>query len=125
MDVIDRIIKEENIMDTTLIAQKLRELAALFEEVPTSKAEVAHEPKAEVAHEPKAEVAPEPKAEVAPEPKVQKPTLVDIRTAIAQLIGSGKRDKAVEIIKNHGAAKVSDIQPSHFASVMEAINGAR
>jgi SWI/SNF-related matrix-associated actin-dependent regulator 1 of chromatin subfamily A len=109
MDVIDRIIKEENIMDTTLIAQKLRELAALFEEVPTSKAEVAHEPK----------------AEVAPEPKVQEPTLDDIRTAIAQLIGSGKRDKAVEIIKNHGAAKVSDIQPSHFASVMEAINGAR
>jgi hypothetical protein len=113
MDVIDRIIKE-SIMDQSLIAQKLRELADLFDQ----QTEAA--PKA-VKQKP---VKIEPEAapiDVAAAPY----TLDDLRQGMAELIGSGKRDKVIAILANLGVKKVSDIEEDKFEEAIGLINGAR
>jgi SNF2 family DNA or RNA helicase len=115
MDVIDRIIKEST-MDQSLIAQKLRELADLFDQQVAPKAE----PKA--VKETKA-VKIEPAA--APMDVAAAPTLDDLRQGMAELIGAGKRDKVIAILANLGVKKVSDIEDDKFAEAMGLINGAR
>jgi hypothetical protein len=105
-------------MDQSLIAQKLRELADLFDQ------QVAAAPKAEpkVVKETKA-VKIEPAA--APMDVAVAPTLDDLRQGMAELIGSGKRDKVIAILANLGVKKVSDIEDDKFAEAMGLINGAR
>ena len=114
MDVIDRIIKE-SIMDQSLIAQKLRELADLFDQ----QAVAFTEPKA---------IKPKPvKIEPAASPMdvAAAPTLDDLRQGMAELIGAGKRDKVIAILANLNVKKVSDIEEDKFAEAMGMINGAR
>ena len=53
------------------------------------------------------------------------PTLDDLRQGMAELIGSGKRDKVIAILANLGVKKVSDIEDDKFAEAMGLINGAR
>jgi len=112
MDVIDRIIKEST-MDQSLIAQKLRELADLFDQQVVAP-KVVKETKA---------VKIEPAA--APMGVAAAPTLDDLRQGMAELIGSGKRDKVIAILANLGVKKVSDIEEDKFAEAMGLINGAR
>jgi len=116
MDVIDRIIKEST-MDQSLIAQKLRELADLFDQqavAPKAEPKVVKETKA---------VKIEPAA--APMDVAAAPTLDDLRQGMAELIGAGKRDKVIAILANLGVKKVSDIEDDKFAEAMGLINGAR
>jgi len=105
-------------MDQSLIAQKLRELADLFDQ------QVAAAPKTEpkAVKETKA-VKIEPAA--APIDVAVAPTLDDLRQGMAELIGSGKRDKVIAILANLGVKKVSDIEEDKFAEAMGLINGAR
>lgn len=103
-------------MDQSLIAQKLRELADLFDQQVAPKAE----PKA--VKETKA-VKIEPAA--APMDVAAAPTLDDLRQGMAELIGAGKRDKVIAILANLGVKKVSDIEDDKFAEAMGLINGAR
>jgi len=116
MDVIDRIIKEST-MDQSLIAKKFRELADLFDSFDK---QVAATPKA--VKETKA-VKVEPAA--APIDVAAAPTLDDLRQGMAELIGSGKRDKVIAILANLNVKKVSDIEEDKFAEAMGMINGAR
>jgi SNF2 family DNA or RNA helicase len=120
MDVIDRIIKEST-MDQSLIAQKFRELADLFDSFDK---QVAAAPKAE----PKAVKETKPvKVEPAAAPidVAAAPTLDDLRQGMAELIGSGKRDKVIAILANLNVKKVSDIEEDKFAAAMSLINDAR
>jgi SWI/SNF-related matrix-associated actin-dependent regulator of chromatin subfamily A-like protein 1 len=118
MDVIDRIIKEST-MDQSLIAQKFRELADLFDSFDKQVAAASTEPKA---IKPKA-VKIEPEA--APMDVAAAPTLDDIRQGLAELIGSGKRDKVLAILANLEVKKVSDISEDKYAEAMDLVNGAR
>jgi hypothetical protein len=114
MDVIDRIIKEST-MDQSLIAQKLRELADLFDQQVVA----FTEPKAIKPKPVKIEPA------AAPMDVAAAPTLDDLRQGMAELIGAGKRDKVIAILANLGVKKVSDIEDDKFAEAMGLINGAR
>jgi hypothetical protein len=116
MDVIDRIIKEST-MDQSLIAQKFRELADLFDSFDK---QVAAAPKAVKETKP---VKVEPAA--APIDVAAAPTLDDLRQGMAELIGSGKRDKVIAILANLNVKKVSDIEEDKFAAAMSLINDAR
>ena len=53
------------------------------------------------------------------------PTLDDIRQGLAELIGSGKRDKVLAILANLEVKKVSDISEDKYAEAMDLVNGAR
>jgi SWI/SNF-related matrix-associated actin-dependent regulator 1 of chromatin subfamily A len=114
MGVIDRIIKEST-MDQSLIAQKFRELADLFDSF--DKQVEAAAPKA-------AKPKPITKIEIAADNDVVA-TLDDLRQGMAELIGSGKRDKVIAILAKLNVKKVSEIDEDKFAEAMDFINGAR
>lgn len=101
-------------MDQSLIAQKFRELADLFEQ---QAAPV--EPKVVKSKAVKIEPA------AAPIDVSAAPTLDDLRQGMAELIGSGKRDKVIAILANLNVKKVSDIEENKFAEAMGLINDAR
>ena len=105
-------------MDQSLIAQKFRELADLFDSFDKQVAAAA--PKAVKETKP---VKVEPAA--APIDVAAAPTLDDLRQGMAELIGSGKRDKVIAILANLNVKKVSDIEEDKFAAAMSLINDAR
>ena len=111
MDTIDSIIKEEVDMNNVLIAQKLRELASLFDEV-----QEAFKPVQE---------AFKPVQEASKPVKEASITLDTIRVAMAQLLGEGKREKVITILSTVGVKKVSDLTEDKFAETMVQINDAR
>lgn len=129
MDVINSIIKDIDMtkLDHVAIAAKLRELANLFnpiEEVAVPAQAAKPEPEAK-ATEQKVETkaaasAPEPKDE----PTTAKVTIDQIREALAKLIDAGKRDAALAILKQNGAAKVGELKEEKFADTLAAINKA-
>ena len=99
-------------MDQSLIAQKFRELAELFDSL--DKQVEAAKPKTVTV-----------KPEAAPIDVAAAPTLDDLRQGMAELIGSGKRDKVIAILASLDVKKVSDIDKDKFAEAMGLINGAR
>jgi hypothetical protein len=129
MDVIDRIIKEST-MDQSLIAQKFRELADLFDSFDKQVAAAnpyelkgpklnPYEPKGPKLNPVKVEPA------AAPIDIAAAPTLDDLRQGMAELIGAGKREKVIAILANLNVKKVSDIEEDKFAAAMSLINDAR
>lgn len=126
MDVIDRIIKESK-MNHTLIAQKLRELAELFDEQSLAiiKDAVPSKPiKTVQAEAPKTKIV-EPAQIELELPTKSETTLDDLRQGMAELIGAGKRDKVLSILAGLGVKKVSDIAEDRFDEAMSSINGSR
>jgi hypothetical protein len=118
-------------MDQSLIAQKLRELADLFDSF--DKQVEAAAPKA--AKPKPVPTDPEKQTLIAIDKAVSKiilaadndaaPTLDDLRQGMAELIGSGKRDKVIAILAKLGVKKVSEIDEELFPNAMELIDGAR
>jgi len=106
MEVINLVIKETD-MNKELIAAKLRELAELFEAVEKETRPVKETFSPEEA--PVQEVKAEQPAAV---------TLNNVREMLAKLIDAGKRDKAISILKNNGAAKVGDLKEDKFNEVV-------
>ena len=47
-----------------------------------------------------------------------------MREQLAKLIDAGKRENAMKILKDHHAAKVGELKPEHFASVIAACDQA-
>jgi hypothetical protein len=119
MGVIDRIIKEST-MDQSLIAQKFRELADLFDSF--DKQVEAAAPKA--AKPKPVPTEPVTKIQIAAD-NDEVATLDDLRQGMAELIGSGKRDKVIAILAKLNVKKVSEIDEDKFAEAMDLINGAR
>jgi hypothetical protein len=129
MDVIDRIIKESS-MNQSLIAQKLRELADLFDEASPAVVKEAAPVVVKEAAQLKVvkatkPVPTEPEKQIELDINAADVSLDDLRQGMAELIGSGKRDKVLAILANLGVKKVSDIEANAFDEAMDLINGAR
>lgn len=150
MEIINQIVKETSMtaLNNAAIAAKLRELASLFDAAPAAEAEAsapapAPAPAAETKTT-KVTRAPKPEQTVTSagtatvknvtedsieQDAVDAPTdssntsatIEQVREGVAKLIDAGKRSKALEILKNHGAAKVGELAEDKFASVVKAI----
>lgn len=109
MDVINSIIKETSMaaLNYEAISAKLRELADLFAATPKTPDEV---PKID-----------EPVSEVVQEAES---TIEAVREALAKLIDAGRRDLALQILKDHGAAKVGELKSDKFSSVVASAEKA-
>lgn len=62
------------------------------------------------------EPAPEPEPEPAPEPEY--PTLEEVRGVLAALAQAGKADQVRDLLRTHGADKLSDVEPQHRATLI-------
>lgn len=60
--------------------------------------------------------APEPVPE--PEPEPEHPTLEEVRGVLAALAQAGKADQVRELLRTHGADKLSDVEPQHRAALI-------
>lgn len=98
-------------MNTQAIALKLRELADLFE----ANAEKESAPLKLAGKMAEPIVMAEPESTTAPEASID-----DVREALAKLIAADKRDKAVDVLNQHGVKKIAELQPSQFSSVVAA-----
>lgn len=68
--------------------------------------------------EPKAEAKVEPKAEPKPE-QTETFTLESVRSLLSTLSQSGKQAEVKELIASMGATKLTEIDPSKFAEIMD------
>jgi hypothetical protein len=62
---------------------------------------------------------PEPEPTTAPEASID-----DVREALAKLIANDKRDKAVQILNDHGVKKIAELEAHQFSSVVAACAAA-
>lgn len=110
MDIINRIIKESEMSkpDFGAISQKLMELAVLFDNLADEQVPFESKPVTQ-ATEPETPTAP-------PAPA----TIDQVREALARLIDAGKRDTALAILKDAGAAKVGDLAADKYGQVVAA-----
>lgn len=58
----------------------------------------------------------EPQAE---DPKPNEPTLEEVRGILADTASAGHREAVQALIQKHGAQRLSDIDPSEFATLIE------
>jgi hypothetical protein len=65
--------------------------------------------------------SPVPKAETKPEPKPIK--LETVRAALAEKSRAGHTAEVRELLQKHGAAKLSEIDPSHYADLLKEAEG--
>ena len=127
LEVIDQVIKETELMDYAKIAELLRALADEFDKSP-SEAETEEVKKKVTKAKPKPK--PEPKEEeeisdedlLGEEEEEEEVTLDDVKKAAAAAISAGHRDGVLQVFKDHGAKKVSEIGEKDYASVANAIN---
>ncbi len=69
----------------------------------------------------KAEKAPEPE----PQPEVEATpslTLEDVRASLAAVVKNGGRAKGRDALADMGVSKLSDLDPSRFGELLEAVN---
>jgi hypothetical protein len=64
---------------------------------------------------------PAPKTEAKPEPKPIK--LETVRAALAEKSRAGHTAEVRELLKKHGAAKLSEIDPSHYVDLLKEAEG--
>lgn len=84
-------------------------------EEPASQSENAT-PAPEPVPEPEPTAEPEPAPE--PEPEPEHPTLEEVRGVLAALAQAGKADQVRELLRTHGADKLSDVEPRHRAALI-------
>ena len=65
----------------------------------------------------KAEKAPEPEPEAAPTL-----TLEDVRASLAAVVKNGGSAKVRDALADMGVSKLSDLEPSRFGQLLEAVN---
>ena len=69
----------------------------------------------------KAEKAPEPEPQ--PEPEAAPTlTLEDVRASLAAVVKNGGSAKVRDALANMGVSKLSDLEPSRFSELLEAVN---
>lgn len=69
----------------------------------------------------KAEKAPEPEPQPEPE-AVPTLTLEDVRASLAAVVKSGGSAKVRDALADMGVSKLSDLDPSRFGELLEAVN---
>jgi hypothetical protein len=67
--------------------------------------------------EPETQVTREPETEIKP------PTLVEVRTVLAQKSQEGKSAEVKALIAKYGAKRLSDIKAEHFADLLKEAEG--
>lgn len=67
---------------------------------------------------PEPEPAPTSEPEPAPEPEPEHPTLEEVRGVLAALAQAGKADQVRDLLRTHGADKLSDVEPQHRATLI-------
>lgn len=67
----------------------------------------------------KAEKAPEPEPEVEAAPTL---TLEDVRASLAAVVKNGGSAKVRDALAGMGVSKLSDLDPSRFGELLEAVN---
>ena len=111
----------------TQVITGLHEMRQVFQEIEgfcldwVDEAGALDEPQVIRAEEPtdqseNATPAPEPVPEPAPEP--EHPTLEEVRGVLAALAQAGKADQVRELLRTHGADKLSDVEPQHRAALI-------
>lgn len=58
-----------------------------------------------------------------PKTKTKQPTLVDVRTVLAQKSQEGKSSEVKALIGKYGADRLSDIKAEHFADLLKDAEG--
>lgn len=111
----------------TQVITGLHEMRQVFQEIEgfcldwVDEAGALDEPQVIRAEEPtdqseNATPAPEPVPE--PEPEPEHPTLEEVRGVLAALAQAGKADQVRELLRTHGADKLSDVEPQHRAALI-------
>lgn len=111
----------------TQVITGLHEMRQVFQEIEgfcldwVDEAGALDEPQVIRAEEPtdqseNATPAPEPVPEPAPES--EHPTLEEVRGVLAALAQAGKADQVRELLRTHGADKLSDVEPQHRAALI-------
>lgn len=111
----------------TQVITGLHEMRQVFQEIEgfcldwVDEAGALDEPQVIRAEEPtdqseNATPAPEPVPE--PEPEPEHPTLEEVRGVLAALAQAGKADQVRELLRTHGADKLSDVAPQHRAALI-------
>lgn len=111
----------------TQVITGLHEMRQVFQEIEgfcldwVDEAGALDEPQVIRAEEPtdqseNATQAPEPAPE--PEPEPEHPTLEEVRGVLAALAQAGKADQVRELLRTHGADKLSDVEPQHRAALI-------
>lgn len=111
----------------TQVITGLHEMRQVFQEIEgfcldwVDEAGALDEPQVIRAEEPtdqseNATPAPEPVPE--PEPEPEHPTLEEVRGVLAALAQAGKADQVRELLRTHGADKLSDVEPQHRATLI-------
>ena len=114
---------------TRKIAQALRLLAEAFEEEAEKKeetkagaeAEKKKEAKAEKKKEEKAGAEEETKEEAKAEPEKKEYTFAEVRKILAARNAEGLTPKVREIVGKYGAVKLSELDKSHYADVVDEV----
>ncbi|QPR31882.1 hypothetical protein I6H48_06150 [Corynebacterium amycolatum] len=75
-------------------------------------------PQPEPAPEPAPAPTSEPEPAPEPEPEPEHPTLEEVRGVLAALAQAGKADQVRELLRTHGADKLSDVEPRHRATLI-------
>lgn len=101
--------------DLQNLSAKAAGLAQSLQAVDTA----VQETKPKKAHK-KAEKAPEPE----PQPEEAAPTLTieDVRASLAAVVKSGGSAKVRDALADMGVSKLSDLDPSRFGELLEAVN---
>ena len=69
----------------------------------------------------KAEKAPEPETQPEPEPQPAL-TIEDVRASLAAVVKNGGSAKVRDALADMGVSKLSDLDPSRFGELLEAVN---
>lgn len=71
----------------------------------------------------KAAKAPEPEPQPEPQPEATPTlTLEDVRASLAAVVKNGGSAKVRDALANMGVSKLSDLEPSRFGELLEAVN---
>ena len=94
-------------------AQRLQAVETTVQETKPKKAPK----KAAKAPEPEPQPEPQPEAEAAPTL-----TLEDVRSSLAAVVKNGGSAKVRDALADMGVSKLSDLDPSRFSELLEAVN---
>lgn len=92
--------------------------AGALDEPHIARAEELAEQPAVTTPQPASEPAPKPAPAPTSEPEPEHPTLEEVRGVLAALAQAGKADQVRELLRTHGADKLSDVEPQHRAALI-------
>lgn len=103
------------INDLRNLANSIETLVGAMENIETTSSETKEIPKKK-----KIKKSEEPK-----QPEAKEPTLEEVRAAMAEKNREGHREKIKAIIVNHGANKLTSLDPVHFSEILKEVEAIK